>query len=245
MAISRSLAIRTSRGRPASVLPPQRWHHHFGSEPYPGCATSTVASSVARAHLVRTACANPSPSGVASSSGCASKRRLMPSVYISKSHSGASAISTGRTLLAETRFDVASSGHDELTSRDIDRSDQQRRATSASERLVAAIHRLVRVERRLGRESGDRGQRGSGRLRPVTQAVDEGNSADRPMPVDLPGIATDGLTRIRASSYRNGDGQGSHLRASMDVPDGLVTIVKSSIRRRTPGSPLPSPPLVL
>ena len=188
----------------------------------------------------------------------------MPSVCISKSQSGASAISTGRTrgsdrpddtavghqvlyptVLAETRFDVASTGDDELTSGDIDGCDQERRATGVHKGIMATVHGVYRVERRLGRESGDRGQRGSRRLGAVSQAIDEGDTADRSMPIDLPGIATDGLTRIRASRYRDGDGEGSHLRASMDVPEGLVTIVKSSIRRRTLGSPLPSPPLVL
>ena len=149
------------------------------------------------------------------------------------------------TVLAEARFDVAGSGHDELTSGDIDRYNQERRATATFESIMTAMHGFDRVERRLGRESGDRGHRGRRRLRAVSQTVDEGDTADRPMPIDLPRIATDSLTRKRASRYRDRDGEGSHLCVSMDVPDGPVTIVKSSIRRRTLGSPLPSPPLVL
>ena len=98
MAPSRSSATRTSQERPASFTAAAELESAARErDASPGCATSTVASSVARAHSFNIACANPSPSGAVSSSGCASKRRLMPSVYISKSHSAASAISTGRT----------------------------------------------------------------------------------------------------------------------------------------------------
>jgi hypothetical protein len=82
------------------------------------------------------------------------------------------------TILAEARFDVAGSGPYELTSGDIDGYNQECRATAAFESIMAAMHGFDRVERRLIRESGDRGHRGSRRLRAVSQTVDEGDTAD-------------------------------------------------------------------